>query len=369
MSQFQRKIFQKKLKEAEIKLGLSFDEEAAFADDKPTEQSIDRTPEETIEKVDFTFWDKYFTENETFQDEEGNKFNTYYVPPLNNTSPVFVFHHGAGSSGLSFSLLAQELVSQMSDSKDAESSQSICGVFSFDARGHGRSVINDETKDNYSISNFTNDFIWLLKQLIAKKNLHRNSIFLVGHSLGGAILTKAICELNLSQIKGLSMLDIVEDTAINALKGMEIYMGNLPRSFKTLDQAIEWHVKSGIPHNKKSAEISIPSYFKFNSVTKNYQWVLDLNKTSPYWKDWFIGLSKNFVNAPGSKLLILAGTDNLDKDLMIGQMQGKYQLVVFQDSGHFIQEDTPRKTAITLIDFWKRNDKRQTTIKTNWGAN
>lgn len=48
-------------------------------------------------------------------------------------------------------------------------------------------------------------------------------------------------------------------------------------------------------------------------------------------------------------------------------MQGKYQLVVFQDSGHFIQEDSPIKTAITLIDFWKRNDSRNVVIKTNWG--
>lgn len=43
---------------------------------------------------------------------------------------------------------------------------------------------------------------------------------------------------------------------------------------------------------------------------------------------------------------------------MIGQMQGKYQLVVFPDAGHFIQEDLPGKTAGVLVDFWRRNDGR-----------
>lgn len=80
-----------------------------------------------------------------------------------------------------------------------------------------------------------------------------------------------------------------------------------------------------------------------------------------------IDLSHSFVGLPVSKLLILAGNENLDKELIVGQMQGKYQLVVFQDSGHFIQEDSPIKTAITLIDFWKRNDSRNVVIKTNWG--
>lgn len=45
--------------------------------------------------------------------------------------------------------------------------------------------------------------------------------------------------------------------------------------------------------------------------------------TEQYWASWFTGLSKKFLEAKGGKLLILAGTDRLDKELMIGQMQGK----------------------------------------------
>jgi len=42
---------------------------------------------------------------------------------------------------------------------------------------------------------------------------------------------------------------------------------------------------------------------------------------------------------------------------MIGQMQGKYQLQVLPDSGHFIHEDQPSKTAQILVDFYRRNDR------------
>ena len=37
-----------------------------------------------------------------------------------------------------------------------------------------------------------------------------------------------------------------------------------------------------------------------------------------------MGLSRKFLEAKGGKLLLLAGTDRLDKELMIGQMQGMF---------------------------------------------
>ena len=38
---------------------------------------------------------------------------------------------------------------------------------------------------------------------------------------------------------------------------------------------------------------------------------------------------------------MLAGTDRLDKELMIGQMQGKFQMVVLPASGHCVTPLTP----------------------------
>lgn len=34
---------------------------------------------------------------------------------------------------------------------------------------------------------------------------------------------------------------------------------------------------------------------------------------------------------------------------------GKYQLQVLPEAGHFIHEDQPRKTAMLVLDFYRRN--------------
>ena len=73
--------------------------------------------------------------------------------------------------------------------------------------------------------------------------------------------------------------------------------------------------------------------------------------------DWFKGLSNKFLSARAGKLLLLAGTDRLDKPLMIGQMQGKYQLLVVPEAGHFVHEDVPARTTEGLIELWRRNDR------------
>jgi protein phosphatase methylesterase 1 len=68
-------------------------------------------------------------------------------------------------------------------------------------------------------------------------------------------------------------------------------------------------------------------------------------------------MSGKFLSGKGAKLLLLAGTDRLDKELMIGQMQGKFQLQVFPAAGHFLHEDLPEKTAEVVVEFVKRNDR------------
>jgi pimeloyl-ACP methyl ester carboxylesterase len=53
---------------------------------------------------------------------------------------------------------------------------------------------------------------------------------------------------------------------------------------------------------------------------------------------WYEGLSTKFLTTRTARLLVLAGTDRLDDELMIGQMQGKFQLVVVPGVGHMLQE-------------------------------
>ena len=47
---------------------------------------------------------------------------------------------------------------------------------------------------------------------------------------------------------------------------------------------------------------------------------------------------------------------------MIGQMQGKYQLAVFPEAGHFVHEDQPAKTAGVVADFYRRNDQSKLVL-------
>ncbi len=96
---------------------------------------------------------------------------------------------------------------------------------------------------------------------------------------------------------------------------------------------------------------------------------------------WFTGLSSKFLASRTARLLILAGTERLDKELMIGQMQGKFQLVVIPGVGHMVHEvrlicfenrksterhpsqDDPRRMADVLVEFWRRNERVVVGVK------
>lgn len=115
--------------------------------------------------------------------------------------------------------------------------------------------------------------------------------------------------------------------------------------------------------NPTSARVSVPSIIA--PTTSNspsapaYEWRTTLRSTEPYWTSaytqnispisalitclfrlsgWFKSLSSSFLSARTARLLVLAGTDRLDKELMIGQMQGKFQMVVVPGVGHMLQE-------------------------------
>ena len=87
----------------------------------------------------------------------------------------------------------------------------------------------------------------------------------------------------------------------------------------------------------------------------SYTWRIDLSKTEPHWTGWFTGLSNKFLSVPASKMLIIAGVDRLDRDLTVGQMQGKFQMQVLPQAGHAVHEDVPEKMAEAMATFLVRN--------------
>lgn len=316
-----------------------------------------------------TSWGDFFSKNEIVKIDHRNfSFNTYYTLPKPEDAasiPVFIFHHGAGSSALTFANLSRHLCDKL---------EGKCATFAFDARGHGQTRPIDNSKEvKYDLDSFVSDFVAVTEEFYCKKLSPvktKLSLILVGHSLGGSICTSSYINFSAylqKSILGVAMLDIVEEAAILALAKVDQFLLHTPNVFRNYQEAIDWHVQHGLSRNRNSAEIAIPALFHRTKSQKLVR-ITNLRDFGKYWDTWFQGLSHRFVSLPISKLLLLAGNENLDKELIVGQMQGKYQLVVFQDSGHFIQEDTPAKTAITLVDFYRRNDSKNLIIKSNWGS-
>lgn len=304
-----------------------------------------------------------FPVEETY-DVNGLQIHTYYRPPATKSGAVIFCHHGAGSSAMTFCHLTHYL---MEDHSNKEPS---IGVFAYDCRGHGSS----SATGNFSIGQLTADCAEVVR-IFVEKHGRENSLYLMGHSLGGSVLTNYLTEHpeNGYNIKGLVMLDIVEETAISAFSAMPLFIERRPKQFASYADAISWHVqKNKFLYNVASARISIPHLFtKVNGVLR---WVTDLAATTDFWSGWFTNLSSNFVECGKpqhvAKLLMLAGHETLDTSLIIGQMQGKYQLIVFNNSertGHFVQEDIPMQIGISLIDFIRRNDSPSDYMKNELG--
>ncbi|KAI9894668.1 MAG: Protein phosphatase methylesterase 1 [Vezdaea aestivalis] len=302
-----------------------------------------------------TSWTSYFAQEIYLQNDKVSPAITHhaYLTPPKNSGPLFVMHHGAGSSGLSFAVCSSEIRKQLPNA----------GVMSLDARGHGATAIRVEDNQaekepvDMSLPVLSRDLVDSL-QLLQERLLWLKlpDLILVGHSLGGAVVTDVAKSGALGgSVLAFAVLDVVEGSVIDALQSMQTYLSTRPCSFKTLSNGIEWHLRTRTVRDLKSACVSVPGLLQ--SVPSGaWTWRTDLGATEPFWEGWFVGLSFKFLSARGAKLLLLAGTDRLDKELMIGQMQGKYQLQVIPEAGHFIHEDTPYKAASILVDFYRRND-------------
>ncbi|TRM55733.1 protein phosphatase methylesterase [Schizophyllum amplum] len=282
----------------------------------------------------------------------------YYTPPKFSDGTVMVCHHGAGYNGLSFACFAKEV---------AEMSKGECGVMALDARRHGKTTSTAEKEDeDLSIDVLVQDLFALLTTVFPNPAA-APSFVLVGHSMGGSVMTRA-CPLLLERryrVTGVSVLDAVEGFALDALPHMNSLLNARPDGFDSLEDAVEWHCTTKTIRNAHSARVSIPPIMTEappGGVLK-YVWRTPLRSTAPYWRGWFEGLSKKFLEAKTARMLVLAGTDRLDKELMIGQMQGKFQMEVVAGVGHLLHEDDPTRLAEIHIGFWRRNERVVVGVK------
>ncbi|KAL9105125.1 MAG: hypothetical protein Q9163_000043 [Psora crenata] len=324
-------------------------------------------------------WNDYFSQELYLESKNCDKHETVlhhaYITLPTGKGPLLVTHHGAGSSGISFALFASEIRKALPT----------CGILSLDARGHGETIVTaskdstehrDHPENGIVDGNVALDLNTLSMDLYQVIRLTQKALawadlpdlILVGHSLGGAVVTdlaeRGMCG---DALLGYAVLDVVEGSAMDALQSMQQYLSTRPQCFPSIQSAVDWHTRSRTIRSITSARISVPSLLRRTkgpvtspssaSPPGSWTWRTDLSKTQSYWSNWFNGLSQKFLTAHGGKLLILAGTDRLDKELTIGQMQGKYQLQVIPEAGHFVHEDCAEKTAGYVAEFVKRNDR------------
>ncbi|CAM9402387.1 unnamed protein product [Pylaiella littoralis] len=204
-------------------------------------------------------------------------------------------------------------------------------------------------------------------------------LLLVGHSLGGSIavrVTAAAEEVKrrsngAAEVAGVVAVDVVEGTALAALDDMPEILRRIPRSFRSMEEAVLWHVKTGAVRNAVSAQVVVPSRLKKDPGSERVVWRTDLRSTKRHWRGWFEGMSKAFLHLPVPKLLVVAGMDRLDTELTAAHMQGRrvFQLKLVYGCGHSVQEDQPNETAGSIISFAVRNSilRRGTSGATSGG--
>ncbi|KAL8161889.1 hypothetical protein V2J09_013378 [Rumex salicifolius] len=267
--------------------------------------------------------------------------DVFHVYKAGSEGPVVFCLHGGGYSGLSFALATAQIKEE-------------ARVVAMDMRGHGKSITENDV--DLSIETMCNDVLAVLKTMYGESP---PAIVLVGHSMGGSVAVHVAAKRTLPTLAGLVVVDVVEGTAMASLIHMQKILSNQMQHFPSIEKAIEWSIKGGTLRNLESARVSVPNTMKFDDLKgcggRSYVLRARLGETEQYWRGWYEGLSEKFLSCPVPKLLLLAGTDRLDRALTIGQMQGKFQMVVVRHTGHAIQEDVPDEFASLVLNFISRN--------------
>ncbi|XP_051919431.1 protein phosphatase methylesterase 1-like [Hippocampus zosterae] len=338
------------------------------------------------QKLDYSpvSWKEYFEQMEDVSVGQTDSRDVFRVYKAGREGPLLVLLHGGGHSALSWALFTTAIAARVG-----------CQVLAMDLRGHGDTLVRQS--DDFSTQTMSSDVANVVQ---ACHGEIPPPVVLIGHGVGGAIAVHVASNALMPTAVGLVAIDVVEGSAMEALHSIQNFLKGRPKSFKSLDHAIEWSVKSGQIRNLESARVSMVGQVKRCEMEEDdvleragparddavedrneefydrsyvnneentgtghcddegqgvYKWRIDLSKSEKYWDGWFRGTSNLFLACNLPKLLLLAGIDRLDRDLTIGQMQGKFMMQVLPPCGHAVQEDQPDKVADAVATFLLRN--------------
>ncbi|CAG5878613.1 unnamed protein product [Menidia menidia] len=275
--------------------------------------------------------------------------------------PVLLLLHGGGHSALSWAVFTAVISSRIN-----------CRVVAMDLRAHGDTKVRNP--EDLSADTMAKDVGKVVEVLYGE---NPPPIMIIGHSMGGAIAVHTANANHVPSLLGLCVIDVVEGTAMDALNSMQNFLRSRPKTFKSLENAIEWSMKSGQIRNLESARVSMGGQVKKCDQTTSSPSVSisvgegiieeeeeeeaeeQSNKKRMKEDDQEVP----FSDSPHLSLCLLPSicrnlkkrVDRLDKDLTIGQMQGKFQMQVLPQCGHAVHEDAPEKVADALATFMVRH--------------
>lgn len=285
------------------------------------------------------------------------------------SSAILVLLHGAGCAACSWALCARALKNRYR-------------IIAMDLRGHGATVCAEED-DDLSLPTLHADLLLVLQHVIPRDRDDAPPLVLVGHSMGAALAVHAAAQAQetvqgplqgaLQNVRAVVLVEASEGAAKEAFANTEAFLANRPTRFKDSMSAVEWALASGLLCNRESARVSIPPTLapaRHGEDDGFFLWRTAMDTTREHWAGWFEGMSRSFLALKGcGKLVIVAHTDSLDKDLMVGQMQGLFQVQVVPthaalgtavaDPGrhaHFVHEDYPDFVANAIGCFLKRQN-------------
>ncbi|XP_054457923.1 protein phosphatase methylesterase 1-like [Anoplopoma fimbria] len=307
------------------------------------EENVD-TEHEVSGKPDYSpvSWREYFDQMEDVSVGPADNSDLYRIYKAGNDGPLLVLLHGGGHSALSWAVFTTAISNRVT-----------CRILAMDLRGHGDTQVHQP--DDFSTQTMSSDVANVIGACYGQTP---PPIVLIGHGVGGAIAVHMAGTTLLPTTVGLVAIDVVEGSATEALHSIQNFLKGRPKSFKSMDHAIEWSVKSGQISNLESARVSMvgqvkrckveeadrlqkagpvtdvvvepneelydQSYDKENAATESvYMWRIDLSKSEKDWDGWFRGTANLFLACNLPKLLLLAGINRLDRELTIGQMQGE----------------------------------------------
>ncbi|KAF9982799.1 hypothetical protein BGZ65_002483 [Modicella reniformis] len=272
--------------------------------------------------------------------------------------PVILLHHGAGHCALSFAATARELHKLVG--KRAR-------ILSYDVRGHGETTSKDQLNLNVErLAMDVRNVIWTLfggsqdgqdsfpETATRTTTVHETKLpklFLVGHSMGGSVVTEVVHQGLVPNVVGFSVLEMVEANKSRAHVAIRQWCESRPTPCKTVEEAIQWAVDADEVRNVESARVSFPGMVVRDPDSSSYLWRNDLLRSEQHWSSWFDGLNTKFLKSKTPPRQMIVSTSQLDNEMKAGYEQGIFQQLSFLEAGHAVQEDEPVEVAKALIAF------------------